>query len=99
MLDTFCPIPWIFQAVRANGDIRVCCQANVTKNQGVIRKLDGSAYNAGQDTLEDSRNAEMMKAIRLNMLNGVWSEECGRCKKEEETGLVRLMKINNGNLL
>jgi len=95
MLDTFCPIPWIFQAVRANGDIRVCCQANVTKNQGVIRKLDGSAYNAGQDTLEDSRNAEMMKAIRLNMLNGVWSEECGRCKKEEETGLVSRRTYEN----
>lgn len=87
MSDTFCPIPWIFQAVRANGDIRVCCQANVTKNQGVSRKDDGTAFNAGKDILEDSRNSSMMKAIRLNMLKGVWSEECGRCKKEEEAGL------------
>jgi organic radical activating enzyme len=95
MSDTYCPIPWIFQAVRANGDIRVCCQANVTKNQGVIRKLDGTAYNAGQDVLEESRNAEMMKNIRLNMLNGVWSEECGRCKKEEENGLVSRRTYEN----
>ena len=35
MTNTFCPIPWIFQAVRSNGDLRVCCQANVTKNKGV----------------------------------------------------------------
>ena len=70
MPDTFCPIPWIFQAVRANGDIRVCCQANVTKNQGVIRKVDGTAYNAGRDGMEESRNAEMMKIIRLNRLEG-----------------------------
>ncbi len=95
MSDTFCPIPWIFQAVRANGDIRVCCQANVTKNQGVIRKDDGTAYNAGRDGMEESRNAEMMKVIRLNMLEGVWSEECGRCKKEEENGLVSRRTYEN----
>lgn len=87
MSDTFCPIPWIFQAVRANGDIRVCCQANVTKNKGVIRKEDGTAYNAGVDVLEDARNADFMKTIRSNMLTGKWSEECGRCRSEEETGL------------
>jgi MoaA/NifB/PqqE/SkfB family radical SAM enzyme len=87
MSDTFCPIPWIFQAVRANGDIRVCCQANVTKNKGVIRKEDGTAYNAGVDVLQDARNADFMKDIRANMLTGKWSEECGRCRSEEENGL------------
>lgn len=87
MSDTFCPIPWIFQAVRANGDIRVCCQANVTKNKGVIRKEDGTAYNAGADVLQDARNADFMKIIRSNMLTGKWSEECGRCRSEEENGL------------
>jgi len=87
MSNTFCPIPWIFQAVRANGDIRVCCQANVTKNKGVIRKEDGTAYNAGIDVLQDARNADFMKIIRSNMLNGKWSEECGRCRSEEENGL------------
>jgi hypothetical protein len=88
MSKTFCPIPWIFQAARPNGDVRVCCQANVTKNKGVIRKANGAAYNAGRDNLEESRNAEMMQQMRLNMLNGVWSEECGRCQREEESGLV-----------
>ena len=87
MANTFCPIPWIFQAARANGDLRVCCQANVTKNKGVIRKSDGSAYNAGKDDLEEARNGELMRNIRVNMLNGVWNDECGRCKREEENGL------------
>jgi pyruvate-formate lyase-activating enzyme len=85
---TFCPIPWIFQAVRSNGDIRVCCQANVTKNRGVVRKEDGSAYNAGIDDLSEARNAQLMKDIRKNMLSSKWSEECGRCMKEEENGLT-----------
>ena len=87
MSNTFCPIPWIFQAVRNNGDVRICCQANVTKNQGVVRKADGSSYNAGKDNMSEARNAELMKAVRKNMLEGRWSDECGRCRVEEESGL------------
>jgi organic radical activating enzyme len=85
--NTFCPIPWIFQAARSNGDVRICCQANITKNQGVVRKPDGTAYNAGIDDLNEARNAELMKNVRLNMLNGVWSDECKRCQNEEQNNL------------
>ena len=88
MSNTFCPIPWNFQAIRANGDVRVCCQANVTKNQGVLRKDDGTAYNAGRDNLVESRNSDLMKTIRINMLDGKWSDECGRCQSEETNGLT-----------
>ena len=95
MTNTFCPIPWNFQAIRANGDVRICCQANVTKNQGVIRKADGTAYNAGRDDLVEARNAELMKIVRKNMLAGEWSEECGRCKSEEDNGLVSRRSYEN----
>lgn len=87
MTKTFCPIPWIFQAVRNNGDIRICCQANVTENQGVVRHADGTPYNAGRDDMNEARNADLMKIVRQNMLDGKWSEECGRCMKEEAAGL------------
>jgi hypothetical protein len=87
MSDTFCPIPWNFQAVRNNGDIRICCQANQTKNQGVVRKEDGTPYNAGTDSMSEARNATLMKEVRKNMLVGQWSEECSRCKSEEASGL------------
>ena len=95
MKNTFCPIPWIFQAARANGDIRVCCQANTTKNKGVIRKPNGAPYNVGRDNPVDSRNAELMKQMRINMLNGIWSEECGRCMREEQNGLVSRREFEN----
>lgn len=85
--STFCPIPWMFQAVRNNGDVRICCQANVTKNQGVVRHIDGTSYNAGKHDMKEARTADFMNVVRKNMLNGVWSDECGRCKKEEESGL------------
>ena len=86
-MSTFCPIPWIFQAVRNNGDIRICCQANVTENQGLVRKDDGNPYNAGKDNMSLARNAIMMKEVRKNMIEGRWSDECGRCKSEEQAGL------------
>ena len=88
MSKTFCSIPWNFQAIRNNGDIRVCCQANVTKNQGVVRHKDGTPYNAGKQSMAMARNAPLMKTMRKNMLNGIWSEECFRCKQEEEVGLT-----------
>jgi len=97
MSDTFCPIPWIFQAARANGDLRVCCQANVTENRGVIRKSNGNAYNAGSDDLDEARNADIMKEMRINMLQGVWNNECGRCKAEEEAGLNSRRQYENEN--
>jgi organic radical activating enzyme len=87
MNDTFCPIPWLFQAVRNNGDIRICCQANITENQGVVRHEDGSPYNAARDDMREALNASLMKQVRNNMLKGQWSKECERCRQEEESGL------------
>jgi organic radical activating enzyme len=87
MNDTFCPIPWLFQAVRNNGDIRICCQANITENQGVVRHKDGSPYNVVRDEMKEALNASLMKEVRINMLKGQWSRECERCRQEEESGL------------
>ena len=38
MSQVFCPMPWITQSTRNNGDIRICCQANVGFDQGLARK-------------------------------------------------------------
>ena len=38
MTQVFCPMPWITQSTRNNGDLRICCQANVGEDQGLIRK-------------------------------------------------------------
>lgn len=94
-MSTFCPIPWIFQAVRSNGDVRVCCQANITKNRGVIRKDNGAPYNAGYDNLDEARNGQLIRDMRINMLNNVWNAECERCKQEEENGLTSRRTYEN----
>ena len=87
MKDTFCPIPWNFQAVRSNGDLRICCQANISKDQGILRKEDGSVFNAEVDNLEQARNSSLIKNVRSKMLQGNWSPTCVRCKQEENAGL------------
>ena len=87
MADTFCPLPWIYQAFRNNGDIRVCCQANQSTNRGILTREDGTTYNATTANLDESRNSELMKRVRKNMIAGEWSPECKRCKVEESNGL------------
>ncbi len=87
MSDTFCPIPWNFQAIRSNGDLRVCCQANLSQGQGVLRHKNGQPFNAERDNLEDARNSSLLKQVRRNMLQGTWSETCTRCRQEESSGL------------
>lgn len=87
MSDKFCPLPWVFQAIRNNGDVRVCCQANPSKSKGIYRKSDGTSYNANRDNLDESRNCDLAKEIRLSMLNNVEHEACVRCDVEEASGI------------
>ena len=87
MSKTWCPLPWIFQAIRNNGDIRVCCYANVSTSQGLLKKENGETYNAHSDDLKEARNSPTLKKIRLDMLKGKDPETCIRCQTEEENGI------------
>ena len=72
MPDTFCPLPWVHQAFRNNGDVRVCCQANQSPNKGIVTREDGSTFNAATATLDESRNSPLMNRLRKNMISGEW---------------------------
>lgn len=87
MSKTFCPLPWMSLNVRNNGDIRVCCNANSSPNQGLVSKDDGSFYNLGKDNLRDYINADLMKEIRLDMLRGEYHPSCVRCQREDNSGM------------
>jgi len=93
----YCPLPWVFQAVRNNGDIRVCCQANPSESKGIYRKDDGSAYNASQDDLTESRNSDLAKDIRRSMLANEEHEACVRCDREELAGINSRRKYEGEN--
>ncbi len=87
MSRTFCPLPWNFQAIRNNGDIRICCQANISTNRGLLTNDEGRIFNAGTDNLDKARNAQLMKEVRKAMIKGEWHATCQRCRQEEESGL------------
>ena len=87
MTKTFCPVPWNFQAIQNNGAVRVCCQMNVTPGRGTLKKTDGTPYTAATDDLTEARNADLIKDVRRQMLQGEWPEDCARCRSEEESGM------------
>ena len=59
MSDTLCPIPWMSQSLRANGDIRVCCQTQHGPTGGIMRNSAGEVYNARTANLKDTRNSDI----------------------------------------
>jgi hypothetical protein len=84
---TLCPIPWMSQSLRANGDIRVCCQAQHGPTGGTLIDDDGNVYNARWADLKETRNSKMSKEIRRTMINGEWHPECIRCQTENDSGM------------
>jgi hypothetical protein len=85
---TFCPLPWNSINLRNNGDLRICCNTNsYSPQRGIMRKEDGTPYNAGRDDWNEARNATLLKEVRASMLKGEWHSECERCRQEEINGI------------
>lgn len=84
--NTFCPVPWMHLSSKTNGEARFCCNGTQGPNKGLLRKPDGSIYNFKTDNLVEMGNSQMMKDIRLAMLDDKWHDECYRCRIEEESG-------------
>jgi organic radical activating enzyme len=88
MNKCWCPLPWISLNLRNNGDLRLCAHSNQGHDNGLIRKQDGSTYNAGSDDISQSRNSELLKTVRQDMLAGRWNAACKRCQVESDAGLL-----------
>lgn len=88
MTCTFCPLPWNSINLRNNGDLRICCNTNsYSPQKGIMKKEDGTPYNAGKDDWNEARNAPILKEVRASMLKGEWHPECERCRQEEINGI------------
>jgi len=86
--DTICPMPWNSINLRNNGDLRICCNTNsYSPQRGIMRKEDGTPYNAGRDDFNEARNAVLLKDVRKTMMEGEWHPECERCRQEEINGI------------
>ncbi len=97
--DTFCPLPWSSVAIRNDGQFRICCHANVSDQRGVLKDEQGQALNAGTHRFEAARNSATLKQVRSQMAQGEWPEACGRCQREESSGLRSKRNYANELLL
>ncbi len=96
MSCTFCPLPWNSINLRNNGDLRICCNTNsYSPQRGIMRKEDGTPYNAGRDDWNEARNAELLKEVRVSMMKGEWHPECERCRQEENNGIRSRREYEN----
>ena len=96
--DTFCPLPWNSINLRNNGDMRICCNTNsYSPKKGIMRKEDGTIYNAGKDDFNEARNADILKEVRAAMLKDEWHPECERCRQEEINGIPSRREYENND--
>lgn len=84
---SWCPLPWKGLSIRNNGDYRVCCQANTSPCKGVLRREDGSTFNAKNSNLNEARNSSLLREIRVAMLENKRHPMCVRCNREDDAGV------------
>ena len=98
---TFCVKPFLQSAITSNGMFRVCCECVFGKktgpehNFGKLVKPTGEIYNATNSTLDETRNAPILKEIRASMLRGEQHPECKQCWETEKLGLDSLRTYMN----
>jgi len=77
---TFCVFPWNHLHVTPIGTAAPCCIAESCSNH------EGMG-DAKSNRLMDLVNSPKMKQLRLDMLNGVESEECKKCYQHEKANI------------
>lgn len=98
---TFCVKPFLQSAITSNGMYRVCCECVFGKktgpehNFGKLVKPSGEIYNANNSTIDETRNAPILKEIRASMLRGEKHPECKQCWETEKLGLDSLRTYMN----
>jgi MoaA/NifB/PqqE/SkfB family radical SAM enzyme len=87
--STFCIKPWLHSAITSGGTYRMCCECVFWRqdgpeyNYGKLAKEDGTYYQASVDSIESTRNAQILKDVRASMLRGEKHPECVYCWSNE----------------
>lgn len=83
--DTFCVIPWVHLYLASDANIYPCCYGDFSMPFG----------NVNKNSLDEIKNNDNFKSLRLNMLAGKKSKTCNNCYRLEKTsGSSRRKKIN-----
>jgi sulfatase maturation enzyme AslB (radical SAM superfamily) len=96
---TICPIPWNHIAIQQNGDFRICCQ-NIYVPFGKLSK-DNVVANVSTLNVQDARNCQEIKDLRVSMMNNERNSLCNLCYNEEDLGLnskrINMLKVYNAD--
>ena len=92
---TFCALPWVHVAVKTSGRFRLCCnQSTLPKDIEIGGYLKGKS--ATDTPVEVMWNSKSYRELRKRMIKGEPSGPCGRCYREEESGM-KSARISNNN--
>jgi radical SAM protein with 4Fe4S-binding SPASM domain len=83
----FCMIPWIHMHAFPDGRAYPCCMGEYNMPIG----------NLKEQTMKQVWNSEGMREMRVNMLKGKPSKECGRCYEQEKAGFVSMRHSTSQN--
>jgi len=83
----FCMIPWIHMHAFPDGRAYPCCMSEYDMHVGDLKT----------QTMKEVWNSEGMRQMRVNMLNGKPSKECGRCYEQEKAGFVSMRHSTSQN--
>ena len=83
----FCMIPWIHMHAFPDGRAYPCCMS----------EYDMPIGNLKEQTMKQVWNSEGLRQMRVNMLNGQPSKECGRCYEQEKAGFVSMRHSTSQN--
>jgi MoaA/NifB/PqqE/SkfB family radical SAM enzyme len=83
----FCMLPWIHLHAFPDGRAYPCCMSEYNLPAG----------NLKTQTMKEVWNSTSIKDMRVNMLNGKPSKECGRCYEQEKAGFVSMRHSSSQN--
>ncbi len=71
-----CMLPWVHLHTWPNGNVYPCC----------ITPMEYIAGNLNDNSLEEIYNSDLIKDIRVKMLNDERHDACSRCYHQEDSG-------------
>lgn len=95
-MSKICALPFIHLASHPNGVVSLCCQSEMKKELG-FAKTNGKVLFLGKNTLEEIRNSDSFKQVRLDMVNGIEPAACHRCYETERYGGMSKRLYENEN--
>jgi len=83
--DTSCCLPWNHLATHPNGNVSLCCQANLDNGSG-FAKSQNKLLNLENQKVINILNADSFINVRKEMIEGIKPNACMRCFDAESKG-------------